>query len=95
MARPRTGIDRVKWHWARTRAQARRRGEPWDPEFTRERWREIWGEHWQDRGRGLDDYNMIRIDFELPWMESNVLVCRRRDYITRQGCYYRPRDFRA
>ena len=82
-----TGTDPVRHvqydAWLKSRAQAAYRGESWDLPF--EVWEQIWGTNWHRRGRGLDDLQMMRDDWDLPWHESNVILVDRREFYRRQG----------
>lgn len=64
--------------YARMKAQARYRGEPW--EFKFETWIQMWDEHnlWHLRGRAGDSYCMKRIDTEKPWSPDNTAVMIRK-----------------
>jgi hypothetical protein len=60
------------------RNQAQWRGEGWD--FAFEDWLVLWGDLWQHRGRGADQYCMTREDKEKPWTKDNCLVITREQH---------------
>lgn len=64
------------------RNQSNYRNEPWDLTF--EQYKEIWAEHWFNRGRTKDCYCLTRIDYDLPWTLDNVEVVTRQAHNRRQ-----------
>jgi hypothetical protein len=70
----------IAWH--RMRAQAVFRGEPWQFEFNQ--FQEVWNSHWHLRGRGSEEYCLVRIDYDLPWSTDNVELIQRRQHAQRQ-----------
>jgi hypothetical protein len=68
--------------WARSRCQARFRGEAWDLPF--EHWVEAWGDLWVNRGRGTHDVMLTRRDWHEPWSLANVEVVARSVFNRRQ-----------
>mgnify|MGYP001556568427 CR=1 FL=1 len=69
----------------RSRAQARYRKEDW--ELTFEEYKSVWGDDFWFRGTGIDDYCLKRIDGDGAWDTSNVIVCKRREYLAKGGEY--------
>jgi hypothetical protein len=61
--------------FAQHKAQSNFRKEGWEFEF--EDWKALWDEHWEQRGRGRNDYVMSRIDPDQPWGKDNVIVTTR------------------
>ena len=79
-AKWKTGPDTVTrdkyYAFLRHRAQARFRNEP--HELVWETWLNLWpNELWGNRGRGLNNHCITRLDPELPWRADNVRVCVR------------------
>jgi hypothetical protein len=72
-----------KVHYARTKAQAVFRSEPWDLSF--ENWLAAWGSLWDHRGKSKHEYCMIRIDRNLPWTQENVQVLTRYDFLIQKN----------
>ena len=70
--------------WVQQRNQAQWRGEEWD--FAFEDWIILWGDLWQHRGRGSDQYCMTRVDKEAAWTKLNCIV------ITREQHFANHRD---
>jgi hypothetical protein len=66
------------------RNQAQWRGEEWD--FAFEDWIILWGDLWDHRGRGSDQYCMTRVDKEAAWTKLNCIV------ITREQHFANHRD---
>lgn len=54
------------------RNQARYRKEDWDIDF--DTYCELWGEHYEQRGRGANHYSFARIDQNGSWTPENVIV---------------------
>lgn len=77
---------REKLGFQRARAQAKFRGQKWLLGFD-EYW-ELWQDHWNDRGRGIDQMCMIRLDYTKPWQWDNVKMVSRRDYLKKEGIYH-------
>lgn len=69
--------------WHKARAQANYRGEIWDLTF--DQWYDIWGDKWDQRGRGADQYCMVLIDPDHGWTVNNVEVITRREHLQRLG----------
>lgn len=61
--------------WNQQRNQAGYRNETWLLDF--ETFVEMWDEHWENRGRGRDQYCMMRLDLDQPWDEHNTVVILR------------------
>jgi hypothetical protein len=51
---------------------AKFRNEGWDLLF--EDWMDAWTPHWKDRGRKGDNYQITRINDQLPWSGDNIMV---------------------
>ena len=64
-----------------SRCQARFRNEPWDPNFTFKEWWALWESKWHLRGRGSQDWHMVRLDTSKPWSAANVDIRNRRDWL--------------
>jgi len=79
-------LSRQRLGYHRARCQAKYRGEEWELDFY-EYW-ELWIDHWEERGRGINDMCMIRLDKSLPWRWDNVKMVSRGDYLTQHGRYY-------
>ena len=89
MAKPgrKTGpFSKQKLAFARARCQARYRGELWELDVIE--FMELWSDYWDEKGRGIDDMCMIRLDKDLPWRWDNVRMVTRRDYLTIEGQYF-------
>lgn len=71
----------IAWH--RQRAQAHYRGEEYL--LTYEEFKDIWRDHWHQRGRSVDSVIMTRQDPELPWAVYNVEIMTRRDFLRITG----------
>jgi hypothetical protein len=71
--------------WQRSKAQAKYRNEVWLLDF--DDYQRLWQGHWEFRGRGTEDYVMMREDHEGAWVLGNVLVTRRFEYLRRQAQY--------
>ena len=65
--------------YLRSKAQARFRGEAW--ELTFDDYYELWRDHWEFRGRGLDDLIMSRQHENLAWSRDNCHIVTRRDHL--------------
>ena len=72
-------LSEQKLAFARARAQAKFRDEPW--QMTWEEWWSLWQPHWHQRGMSLDSYCMIRKNHDLPWSKDNALVIQREQYL--------------
>jgi hypothetical protein len=78
--------------WQKMKAQADFRGEPW--ELTFEQYQEIWGDFWQYKGRGTDDYCLTRYDLTEGWYKDNVKCVQRIQHLRehkqrqREGFYH-------
>ena len=76
-------------HYSRSRSQAKYRKIPWDLSF--EVWCNIWGDKWNQRGTGIENYVMRRIDHSDGWCESNVEVVQRIvSLVDKQYAYAKP-----
>jgi hypothetical protein len=71
--------------WLRSKAQANFRGEVWLLTF--EDYQRLWQGLWERRGRGKEDYVMMREDHNGAWVLGNVAVSRRYEYLRRQAQY--------
>ena len=75
--------------FVRARAQAWYRNEEWD--LTVEEYIEMWDEHYDNKGRGKEDYAWTRIDQEGPWTKDNIIIGKRGEIIVknnmRKGIY--------
>ena len=71
--------------WQRAKAQANYRKEVWLLTF--EDYQRLWQGLWEYRGRGRDDYVMMREDHQGAWSLDNVQVTRRFEYLRRQAQY--------
>lgn len=67
--------------WHRHRAQAIYRREPY--ELTFEDFATLWGDKWQRRGRGINDYCLSRQDPTKPWNITNTKVITRQEHLTK------------
>jgi hypothetical protein len=67
--------------WLQQRNQAQFRGESWDLSF--ETWLDMWGELWEQRGRGRDQYCMTREDPDGAWDKDNTIVILRKEHLLR------------
>lgn len=80
-----SGPDPVRYAkyrvWLQQKNQAQFRDEGWDIDL--DKWIEIWGELWHNRGRARGDYCMTRRDFEQPWSEANVEIVTREEHLKR------------
>lgn len=50
-----------------------------------EDWKQLWGDHWLNRGRERGCYCMTRIDREQPWTVNNTQVITREQHAKIQG----------
>ena len=64
--------------WLQQKAQASFRLEKWELSF--EKWKEIWSDYWDQRGRDADEYCMTRRDWEDGWYDGNVHIVTRREH---------------
>ena len=71
--------------WQRAKAQAKYRGEVWLLDF--DDYQRLWQGYWERRGRGSNDYVMMREDHQGAWVLGNVQVTQRYDYLRRQAQY--------
>jgi hypothetical protein len=62
-----------------SRAQAKFRNESWDLEY--QEWLDIWGDLWQQKGKGRDDYCLCRLDNDDGWNRANVAVMTRANWL--------------
>ena len=70
------------WGFLRQRAQANFREEGWT--MTIEEYFEIWRDDlWAQRGRGVDQYCMVRVDVEKPWSLDNCIIVLRYQQLVR------------
>ena len=58
-------------------AQANHRKEEWDFEFRD--WKDMWDEHFDERGRRADQYTMTRKDPKAAWSKENCMVLKRKE----------------
>jgi hypothetical protein len=71
--------------WMLAKAQAKFRGEGF--ELTFEQFFELWNGRWHERGRGIDDLCITRINPDKAWKKSNVHVITRREHLNIQGIW--------
>jgi hypothetical protein len=67
------------------KAQANYRKELWMlsfPEF-----QQLWLGHWDQKGRGIDNFCLTREDQRGAWIWGNVICIPRREHLTRSGRY--------
>jgi hypothetical protein len=64
--------------WLQQKNQANFRRETW--ELTFESFIDKWTEHWDERGRNLEDYCMTRHDVEGAWDDVNTIVIKRKEH---------------
>lgn len=64
--------------WLQMRAQANYRQEGFP--LTLEEFQEIWGNHWHQKGRGINDYCLTRHDPTQPWTKENTICIKRADH---------------
>jgi hypothetical protein len=67
--------------FVQARNQANFRGETWSLTF--DDYQALWREHWQHKGRTVNDYCMARLDVELAWDLGNVEVLSRHEHFGR------------
>ena len=63
--------------------QAQWRGEAWTISF--EEYKQLWGEHWHNRGREKGCYCMTRRDPTEPWTPANAQVITREQHARTQS----------
>lgn len=63
----------------RAKAQAAFRGEEWNLTF--EEYFNMWDEHYDQKGRGREDYSWTRIDPDAPWETSNIMIAKRSEIV--------------
>jgi hypothetical protein len=63
------------------KSQARFRKEAWA--LTIDDFFELWQEHWYNRGRGLYNVILARIDSDRPWHKDNAEIIPRSEHIQR------------
>lgn len=76
--------DRLReQHWAynKMKAQAAFRREAWA--LNLEDFFDVWHSQWCNRGRGINNVVLARIDPERPWHKLNVEIITRQDHIAR------------
>lgn len=71
--------------WQRAKAQANFRGEEWCLTF--EQYQSLWDQHWEQRGRGIDDYIMTRDDMDGVWREQNIIIIPRHEHLKRMSLF--------
>ena len=77
-------VTHVMYHnWARHRAQANFRKEPWHLDF--KTWCEVWGDLFAQRGRTRDSVCMTRTDLDGGWTRDNVMIITREQHAQRQA----------
>ena len=69
--------------WIQMKNQAQWRGEAWTISF--EEYKQLWGEHWHNRGREKGCYCMTRQDWSLPWTVANTHIVTRQEHAKMQG----------
>jgi len=84
MARTRNPNTPIATRWARHRAQAKFRSEPYD--LTCEEYSALWRsvgitDATQKPGRSSESWSMVRIDPHLPWRRDNVQMLTRSQYL--------------
>ena len=67
------------------KAQALYRGDEFMLTF--EEYQRLWQGHWDSKGRGRDDYCLVRKDPEGAWEYSNVQCMPRVEHLRRQKLY--------
>jgi len=73
---------RKHWGYLRQKAQANFREEGW--QLTIEEYFELWRDDlWANRGRGADNYCMVRVDPEKPWSIDNCVIITRYQQLCR------------
>lgn len=92
MARKRDPLTPIRTAYWRSRCQSRWRGESWPDEFTWQIWWDLWRPYWHQRGRGLEDFVMIRVDETRPWSPTNVDIVERWEYLTPRGRYWETKN---
>lgn len=81
MPRPFNPLTPIRTAFNKSRCQARFRNEEWDPAFTFTEWWAMWEPKWPLRGRGAEDWHMIRVDTSKPWSATNVEIRNRREWL--------------
>lgn len=81
----RSGPDPVRrqkyLQWLQQRNQAQWRGELWELSF--DDWLTVWGDQYEQRGRGAEDFCMTREDPDLAWDKTNAIILTRREHYQR------------
>lgn len=83
------GLREQHLAYNRMKAQAKFRREAW--ELTLEDFFELWREHWEDRGRGMHNAVLARIDTTKPWHKLNAEITPRWQHIDRVAALRRGR----
>ena len=82
-----TGTDvelHVMYHnYARARAQANHRREPWNFDF--DSWVQAWQGRFSERGRRKESICLCRRDTDLPWSLENTQLLNRQEHALRQA----------
>ena len=68
--------------WLRAKAQANFRKEIWLLSF--DEFQRLWQGRWDQRGRSITDFCMIRSDIDGAWEYSNVEIITRQEHFSRQ-----------
>ena len=64
-----------------------RRGESWS--LTWPCYRDLWQDHWHQRGTAADSLCLVRKDFDGVWQDHNVELITRREHSQRIREYYK------
>jgi len=67
--------------YARHRAQAKHRGEPYTLTF--EDFKAIWGEQFEQRGKAVEALCMSRRDKALGWTPTNTIIVTRQQHLSK------------
>lgn len=102
MSRPRGSVSPHLWKsgpdpvrhdqyiaWARMRAQAHFRREPWDMSY--DDFVAAWGDRWSERGRRSHSTMLVRIDCSQAWSLDNVHLINRGEFGRHQLALRRAR----
>lgn len=69
--------------WQMSKAQAIFRDEGWDLTF--DEYYELWKDDWNNRGRKSENMCMTRLDPDLPWTKTNVMIVQRVEHLRKQN----------
>ena len=75
--------------WMQMRAQANFRGEEFN--LTLEEFQNLWKDHWDMKGRAIDQYCLTREDPDGPWDIKNTQCVVRLEHLRRQKLYKKDR----